>query len=47
MRIETREEGVGEVELGLEEQNGHRLEAQVDEHAIWHQLVVVLVRSLL
>lgn len=43
MRVQTREEGVSKVEVWLEEQNCHRLEAKIHEHAVGHQLVIALI----
>ena len=41
VRVQISQEGVCEVKIGLEEQDCHRFEPEVDEHAIWDELAVV------
>ena len=38
---------MSEVKVWFEEEHCHGLIAKVDKHAIWHKLVIILIRSLL
>ena len=46
MGVDTGQESMCEIEVWLEEKHCHCLETEIDEHAVGHQLGVVLISRL-
>ena len=46
MGVDTGQESMCEIEVWLEEKHCHGLETEIDEHAVGHQLGVVLISRL-